>query len=547
MSTTICTPFASPVKGTKPLPDHYLVQVSPGHYVRIPVKIGATQTAENRFSGPTVVYTAHRAVSFRNASFVANYLNSYHYKDMNLSPEILICVEFPMVDCYSSDNVLDGYMLFREWRIVLTSRDSAGTDDERILRELRSGVADTVLAGLKEADHPEIAALLKAPKGVKLQWLPAHPNKPNILNFGGRDCERETRPVTSCTDKLLLKRRADRARQDAQRADALRKSSEPNLKACEILDKLKTDPYLAHMVAHAARDAAQGMGRVEIFDSESEDAPDCLKVSLMTLHDVLPYLLRMGFHATRFESNDSTLKDCAFMLEFPGYAPKLVETLYAREHAILGGWDRKMLVFYGNSPTQLRHKGVVKCVPRLLGWLRSARIALTDPLADARAEAAAAAVGACDLDDGGQTASERHDAEQTSRKRKLVDAIHADEAHVEGGCRWAGIKKRLPDAKIRPMRIEAIHGDVFCFATYDGSTDTPGSAVQLLHRDAFDVVWQTKNVGAEAIGTPWLGCNLEEEYEWRRTADYYEHNTRNGEDDDEDDGDDGSGDESMGA
>ena len=70
-------------------------------------------------------------------------------------------------------------------------------------------------------------------------------------------------------------------------------------------------------------------------------------------------------------------------------------------------------------------------------------------------------------------------------------------------------------------------------ATDHYHTDTPGNAVQLLHRDEFDVAWQTNNLGPSAVGTQWTGRFLEEEYQWRRNVDYYEHNG-NGDEDSED-------------
>ena len=125
----------------------------------------------------------------------------------------------------------------------------------------------------------------------------------------------------------------------------------------------------------------------------------------------------------------------------------------------------------------------------------------------------------------GTTASERHEAEQTTRKRTLVDALHADADDVASGCRWAGVaKRRQPNATeappVFPMRIAAVRGDVFCFQNVYYSTEDPMATVQLLHRDEFDVAWQTMNVGETAIGTPWNGAGLEEEFEWRRTACY---------------------------
>ncbi len=503
-------------------PSHYLVQTHPGSYVRVPVALGATQTAAAPFARATVVHSKHRVLALPSVADLADHRSPDLAEECAPGPDHLVCVEHPILEW----NVHAGHRIHRQWFAVLAARGAEGTDDERILRELHPSVVETLL-GEAAADHPEIAALQQAPKGATVEWKRAHPANP----FDAQLSERETEAVVSAADGLWAERRAARIAHETVLSDGKREFARPLATQEAVLERLTTDPGLARLVFKAAAEHFNGYGGVDLVT----------KHTYVTA--VLPCLLRLGYHATVFTKDDPG--NDRISLSFAGWAPKLHEAIHTREHAISGGWDRGKLVFYGNSPKQLRYKGLIKCVPRLLGWLRAARIALVDPHADALAEAAAAGVEASELDAAGTTVAERHAADQAGRKRKLVDAIHADEANVEEGCRWAGIKKRRPGARIRPMRIEAVHGDVFCFATHSGSTDAPNAIVELLHRDEFDVAWQTINVGAAAVGTPWNGRGLEPEYVWRRTADYYQHVhlDYDDEDDYEDDEDDDEGEE----
>ena len=151
---------------------------------------------------------------------------------------------------------------------------------------------------------------------------------------------------------------------------------------------------------------------------------------------------------------------------------------------------------------QIRRRGILKCVPRLLGWLRQARITLADPCRPGAMDALEAERGE-ELADTTPPHWETAATEQSRRKRKLVDAIHADEDDVANGARWANInvhgKAKLCRTTgapfVRPMRIEAIADDHFIFqrCEHDNYYD-----VVVLHRDAFDVApWPKQGFHAE--------------------------------------------------
>lgn len=153
----------------------------------------------------------------------------------------------------------------------------------------------------------------------------------------------------------------------------------------------------------------------------------------------------------------------------------------------------------GTAPDQIRRRGLVKCVPRLFGWLRAARITLADPrrpgalerLADERAEAFAP-----------QTtpphwAKKEGEELQRKRKRELVDALHADTNDVAKGARWSHIHERvnqissLEGPSYKMMRVEALAGDHFVFQVAgDVRYQRAEYEVKVLHRDEFDVEHQ---------------------------------------------------------
>ena len=156
----------------------------------------------------------------------------------------------------------------------------------------------------------------------------------------------------------------------------------------------------------------------------------------------------------------------------------------------------------GTTPAQIRRRGILKCVPRLLGWLRQARITLADPRRPGAMDALEAERGE-ELADTTPPHWKTAATEQSNHKRKLVDAIHADEDDVAKGARWANInahgKTKLCHTTsapfMRPMRIEAIANDHFIFQRCEHGNYYD---VVVLHRDAFDVApWPKQGFHAE--------------------------------------------------
>lgn len=153
-----------------------------------------------------------------------------------------------------------------------------------------------------------------------------------------------------------------------------------------------------------------------------------------------------------------------------------------------------VMYFYPRSFRQVRQAGVIKCIPRLLGWLREARISLNDPVKHPEKLAEAAeeferdmAAGATSLNRDSKFCSA---AKQNSRKRKLSQAQFAGDGEVKAGIRWAAIRK-LNEEKYKPMRVEAMVGDHFVFQAPHVKRNPTSleSSVVVLHHDEFEIRW----------------------------------------------------------
>ena len=117
---------------------------------------------------------------------------------------------------------------------------------------------------------------------------------------------------------------------------------------------------------------------------------------------------RMGYGVLVHDVDD----DCLFSIQFPGHCLNLCNSLdtdeLMRRRYSVGDDDRtpsdyaraqfrSHRVFYPRPFTRIRYMGVLRCVPRLLAWLRSARIVLADPARPGVLAAEEAAVDAAML------------------------------------------------------------------------------------------------------------------------------------------------------
>ena len=279
----------------------------------------------------------------------------------------------------------------------------------------------------------------------------------------------------------------------------------------KLCEEMASNPWLAAVVRRVTQHKSWGDREANIFTESFTD--NCLDVdqegefdhySLDQSHAIVPYLRRLGYGVTLYsEGMFPMVDDLPFSIRtkfsfHPGHLQEFKTAL--TEHKNHG--TPYFATLRGNSPRQIRGRGLVKCVPKLLGWLRQARITLADPSRPGAMDTLEAE-RAKELTDTTPPHWETAATEQSRRKRKLVDAIHADEDDVANGARWANINAhgkaklcRTTGAPfVRPMRIEAIADDHFIFqrSERDNFYD-----VVVLHRDAFDVApWPEQGFHAE--------------------------------------------------
>jgi len=101
-------------------------------------------------------------------------------------------------------------------------------------------------------------------------------------------------------------------------------------------------------------------------------------------------------------------------------------------------------IVVGRSPRQVRLRAGIRCIPRLLGWLRAARIRIDDPTKHPEKLVEWVAEGDAILAlDGPLHTSDEAEAVQAARKRAWRETAFALVCDVAGGARWARIRRRL--------------------------------------------------------------------------------------------------------
>tara|TARA_Y100000389_G_scaffold22809_1_gene19504 strand:+ start:72 stop:1085 length:1014 start_codon:yes stop_codon:yes gene_type:complete len=263
--------------------------------------------------------------------------------------------------------------------------------------------------------------------------------------------------------------------------------------AAALCLELRTNQWLGSVVHSAATDLHTGFGcYVAKVDANYEE------FTYEELVEIVPFVRRLGYSVCIFISDDVlALKRCPFAVYFPGHPTPRSGTPSFWAHANEGcGY---VVALCGTAPDQLGWRGLITAVVRFKVLLERARVRLADPRRPG-AQAALAAELATELaaSDPPHWAGKRA-VVQDARKRKLVEALHADGEDVDRGARWANIHVNgerasgyhrwiVPNAFVNMMRAEAVAGDHFVFqqkkvsAHFETSYD-----VVVLHRDAFEV------------------------------------------------------------
>jgi|Transcript_4585 hypothetical protein len=257
----------------------------------------------------------------------------------------------------------------------------------------------------------------------------------------------------------------------------------------------------------------QGGGSLDVtaenITESDEEYGYVMGLSLAERARVVPYLRRLGFHVDWFVVRDQGPH--ILTASTPGYLRSLRE-----RNAEKGGWISARWPFFevhlpARSFRRAAQIGVLRCVPKLLALLRRARISLAAPSRldmEKEAESAMDTSAASDV-------FVRPDEEQKTLKRKLHEALFCSDEEKDEGARWAGISSDGATAgSVKPMRIEAVVGDLFVFrkVTACGSGEEE-EVVAIPDRD-FTVHWHQN-------APNWKGSGLEWEVEARRGHDVY--------------------------
>lgn len=257
----------------------------------------------------------------------------------------------------------------------------------------------------------------------------------------------------------------------------------PTLEA--LVDMLRTNRWFCAIVQKAVKHRAWGLEGGVSAEPASFDDHYLRQLEYDDLVSVVPFVRRLGYPVILFFNKD---QDQWFKIACATFQRQFYvrgDFISVRVGASYPGATYPIRL-HGTSPEQIRRRGLLKCVPRLLGMLRAARIALANPNRPGVLDAIANELDT--IFDRHAPDRERNAAEQTGRKRKLAEALHASEYDTHEGARWADIQvhdaaraSRL-DAPKCPMRIEAVAGEHYIFQYND-----IGYEVRVLHHDAFDV------------------------------------------------------------
>ena len=382
--------------------------------------------------------------------------------------------------------------------------------------EATDDVPDALLVAL--TGHDDSGGEQGGPSRLQRLWVQT---VWEALKKAGMSADDGVVPITHPRDKLRLQSQRhaafeaikldDATAQHSAIADKYNAMALPSLET--LATELRTNRWLCALLHHVVRQAAQG------FEGGAHATPDSFGTEANYLRDleyaelvaVVPYVRRLGYAVVLFSDFDPAHPfNVAFMDQPQHWCLKLHrEDLL--NHARTG--ELYAIRLRGTAPDQIRRRGLLKCVPRLLGWLRQARIALADPRrpgAVASLVKGLAATLAETHPPHWKSAAAEWAVEQASRKRKLAEALHASEDDRRKGVRWFNVQEHHGKSSAsrageplvtNMMRIEALAGD-HCVFQRERQTQYLRELtyeVVVLHNDAFDIgTWDAENWNRKA-------------------------------------------------
>ena len=494
-------------------PDAYLLEHL-GVYYEVPVHVGDDPPPVT-----SVVATMRTPLALADGEKIARHLDPDSYVGgAKIEPQHVVLVESPRRAHTYSDGKLECYLVDQHWMAVLVVAGAGGaaTDDARVLRALPSSIVrkmqQLMAQPAAERRAPRSATRRAHERRLTRKFAPVVPDG-DTISYECRACEvmwcggdgalskkmrpyAGSKPIVSAADGPLAALRATPV--DTTPPWFMQK---PLPSAQLLTETLRLNAWLAAIVRRVAVHEFDGCSGTDLITSELSGCGDerlCFEHEWTQRErlSIVRFLSRLGLSGIVWPNDE----DCPISVSFPGHAETLSWRIKRRDARLRGwgvaGYDE--VTFYGRTFKQVRMRGVLRCVPRLLGWLRAARIALDDPTKHPEKLAAWAAEGDALLASGENTLAKPAADEQAARKRAWKDALWCDAADAKDGARWAGIRLLGEERAYKHARVEALAGPDHLVVQVERAIDPSHPAagatlaaydVRVLRDEEYEISW----------------------------------------------------------
>ena len=353
------------------------------------------------------------------------------------------------------------------------------SDDGRILRQLPAASVRRLAARFKASDSMGLLCTTFAPTSGTGDKLVGSPHRNGWRRF-------EDTVVSNAVGALA--------------SPAFPSLALPSAEA--FADELSTNRYLAAVLALAHAHRAEDYGAVDCHnrlvagnhldadrDLDEFESQFCTELERMSQNQkraITPFLQRAGFHVLLFEEdNDCPMSIC--WVDSLLRSPTHLEVTEAIEQAKRGFGE-----FVQHYPPRtfkvVCQRAVIKCMPKLLAWLRQARIRLAapenvDPAAEAAAMNDEMAVNAPLID--------RDARQQEALKQRMRDSIHATVDENGWADRWAAVTGPPVHNPLGStlVFVEAARNGHMALRPYEGQPTDPSDEVVLVADRDIRIEW----------------------------------------------------------
>lgn len=325
-----------------------------GNYYSVPMDLTVGDYPET----PTITACAFKPLPLKADEHVAFHLSDESFEGVVIEPEHV--VRLSCVD--------EGPW----WCVIATGPDpNTLSDDKRILRELPPKLAKNLIKEFSKLEDKSDHVKRLAPDPLfpfkSLTWY----MREFILD--GNLVKTTGPPIVSVADKALFKAR----KETDNYCKGFCAMKLPT--ADELVDALTNNLYLVSVLRACAIESKHpplGPHRLDLYDDHVVNGSyqlDFSDIGFGGKQAIAPFLRRLGYNVEMYESNYDYPMSVHFETDRP------CEIADRNDICIRSLEDSPRAYLYGRSFQHVRQRGVIKCVPRLLGWLRTARISIDDP------------------------------------------------------------------------------------------------------------------------------------------------------------------------